>query len=365
MSKRVLYIVAVVALMFAACNASTNKSKLTPEEAVEYEDAECVAESEPANGNAEEASRIEVSKASLTLKVYDKNNRLICCFPVAVGSAYGNKQKNGDMKTPEGTFKISGKIQDAASWKSSKGDDNERVAGGYGPWFIRLDVPNINTIGICGTLEPELVGLRSSSGNIVMNNDDLDSLYNMINPHRTNIEVTIIPGERDLRADGKLEEQKESPAEPKREEETKAVTKEEPKEEKPAQKQDSKSSEVVANSDGEVWHKVAKGEYLSTIAQKYNTTVAKIKKLNPDLNPDKIREGQRIKVYGAEEVTSTTDNSKAQNTPTSGEVYHKVAKGEYLSTIASNYGTSINKIKELNPGLNPDRIREGQKIRVR
>ncbi|NLZ19772.1 MAG: peptidoglycan DD-metalloendopeptidase family protein [Bacteroidales bacterium] len=44
--------------------------------------------------------------------------------------------------------------------------------------------------------------------------------------------------------------------------------------------------------------------------------------------------------------------------------YHTVKSGDTLSAIAKREGKSINAIKNLNPGLNPDKIRIGQKIRV-
>lgn len=44
--------------------------------------------------------------------------------------------------------------------------------------------------------------------------------------------------------------------------------------------------------------------------------------------------------------------------------YHKVRRGETLSKIASKHGTTIAKIKKLN-GLKSDKIREGQRLRVR
>ena len=45
-----------------------------------------------------------------------------------------------------------------------------------------------------------------------------------------------------------------------------------------------------------MWHTVKQGEYLSVIASDYNTSVSAIKRLNPDINVDRIREGQRIRV---------------------------------------------------------------------
>lgn len=44
--------------------------------------------------------------------------------------------------------------------------------------------------------------------------------------------------------------------------------------------------------------------------------------------------------------------------------YHKVRRGETLSSIARSHGTTVQRIKKLN-GLKSDRIREGQRLRVR
>ena len=48
----------------------------------------------------------------------------------------------------------------------------------------------------------------------------------------------------------------------------------------------------------------------------------------------------------------------------SGSLYHKVRQGETLSSIASRHGTTVKRIKKLN-GLKSDRIRVGQRLRVR
>lgn len=354
---KILPILFAAALITAACSApQTKKSEPTSSE-VAYEGPEYVETYETADGNPKQASHIVINKATLTLKLYDKRSRLISSFPVAVGRIHGQKRTNGDLKSPEGEFKI-GKIQAASNWKSTSADGKERVKGGYGPWFIRLDVPNIASVGICGTLNPELVGLRSSTGNIVMRNSDLDSLTKMINQ---NVTVTINPGERDLRADGKYTEDIAAKEQPQSTATTEATAPEK------STKQEAPKVENTATTDsnGDVWHTIAKGEYISTIAAKYGTTTNKIKRLNPGLNVDRIREGQRIKVYGAEEAATTTKNAKAESTTAPGEVWHTVAKGELASKIVSRYGITLSELKRLNPGLNVDRIREGQKLRVK
>ena len=44
--------------------------------------------------------------------------------------------------------------------------------------------------------------------------------------------------------------------------------------------------------------------------------------------------------------------------------WHTVRSGETVSGIAAKYGKSQRQIVSLNPGLNANRIRIGQKIRV-
>ena len=56
-----------------------------------------------------------------------------------------------------------------------------------------------------------------------------------------------------------------------------------------------KSKSRKNKSSATTSYKVRKGENLSTIAHKNNTTVAKIKKAN-GLSSDNIREGQRLKI---------------------------------------------------------------------
>ncbi len=58
---------------------------------------------------------------------------------------------------------------------------------------------------------------------------------------------------------------------------------------------------------------------------------------------------------------STSSSSYKAAKPTS---YHKVRRGETLTSIAAKYGTTVQKLKKLN-GLKSDRIRYGQRIKVR
>ena len=58
----------------------------------------------------------------------------------------------------------------------------------------------------------------------------------------------------------------------------------------------------------------------------------------------------------------TSSRSSRKNSQASS--YHKVRRGETLTAIATKHGTTVSKIKKLN-GLKSDRIREGQRLKVR
>lgn len=69
-----------------------------------------------------------------------------------------------------------------------------------------------------------------------------------------------------------------------------------------------------------------------------------------------------------EEIYKTDEEIEAEEKRIAAEraamKWHTVKNGDTVSAIARKYGVSMNKIKELNPGINLNKIRIGQKIRV-
>ena len=103
---------------------------------------------------------------------------------------------------------------------------------------------------------------------------------------------------------------------------------------------------------------VQSGDTLTSIAKKYNTTVEAICELNPEItNPNLIYVGQVIKVP----VCGYTSTSAKPIE----KVYHIVKRGETLTSIAKQYGTTVGMLKLLNIFKNPNLIYVGQKIRIR
>ena len=100
-------------------------------------------------------------------------------YPVCVGKAKGQKQKKGDMKTPECTaenpFTIT-EIVDASNWHHDFGDGRGSILS-YGNWFMRLKTPGHSGIGIHGSTNNESsVPGRGSEGCIRLRDDDLIQL---------------------------------------------------------------------------------------------------------------------------------------------------------------------------------------------
>ena len=91
---------------------------------------------------------------------------------IAVCKESGNKEKPGDMKTPEGLFSVQ-QIQDASAWTHDFGDGKGEIRGAYGSHFIRLKTPGHRGIGIHGTHDPASIGTRATEGCVRLNNSDL------------------------------------------------------------------------------------------------------------------------------------------------------------------------------------------------
>ncbi|MFJ5750114.1 LysM peptidoglycan-binding domain-containing protein [Peribacillus frigoritolerans] len=81
-------------------------------------------------------------------------------------------------------------------------------------------------------------------------------------------------------------------------------------------------------------------------ANKYGTTVDKLRTLNPKVNPNSLQIGQKLVLSGS---TVT---------------YHTVVKGNTVSALAEKYGSSIKNIKSWNELGDNNMIYAGQSLRV-
>jgi len=134
-----------------------------------------------------------ISKETMTLSVYDYQGSILNIFSIACGKNVGDKEKSGDLKTPEGIFPIVD-IQDASKWTHDFGDGNGEIDGAYGSHFIRLST-NFKGIGIHGTHDNTSLGKRVTEGCIRLKNEDLLELVEYVS---IGMPVVIIPSKKDI-----------------------------------------------------------------------------------------------------------------------------------------------------------------------
>ncbi len=110
---------------------------------------------------------------------------------------------------------------------------------------------------------------------------------------------------------------------------------------------------------------VQKGDSLSKISLKYNTSVDKLMKLN-SLSSTNIKVGQKLKVplSGTAAVVEKSSAPKADASESKDTITHKIQSGETLGGIAKKYNTSVKSLTELNGIKDPRKIRVGQVLKV-
>ncbi len=123
---------------------------------------------------------IVISKKDLCLNVYSApkggDTTLLAQYPVCLSRNKGDKERTGDMRTPESSlekpFHIK-QIQNASDWEHDFNDGRGSILA-YGDWFMRLDCPGFNGIGIHGsTNNAHTVPGRDSEGCIRLRDSDL------------------------------------------------------------------------------------------------------------------------------------------------------------------------------------------------
>lgn len=100
------------------------------------------------------------------------------------------------------------------------------------------------------------------------------------------------------------------------------------------------------------FHTIQKGDTFWSLSRKYNIPVATLEKLNPNVNPNKLSIGQRIRL------------KPAQSQPVSNTGTHVIEKGDTFWSLSKKYNTTVDNLKAMNPNVNPNALSIGQKINV-
>lgn len=110
-----------------------------------------------------------------------------------------------------------------------------------------------------------------------------------------------------------------------------------------------KPKKVISKDTKTIYYTVRKGDTLSEIDARYNTTVKKLVDLNNIKNPNLIYSGQKIKINGSAEKV----------------IIYTVRKGGTLSGIAQKYNTTVAKLVKDNRIKNKNKIYPGQKLKIK
>lgn len=103
------------------------------------------------------------------------------------------------------------------------------------------------------------------------------------------------------------------------------------------------------NIDNNNYYIVKAGDTLYSIANKYGLTVDELKKIN-NLSTNNLSIGQKLLIKDDNNLDSNYD-------------IYVVKGGDTLYSIASRYGLTVNKLKDIN-NLNSDNLSIGQKLLV-
>jgi membrane-bound lytic murein transglycosylase D len=112
-------------------------------------------------------------------------------------------------------------------------------------------------------------------------------------------------------------------------------------------------------------HVVRRGETLSHIGSRYRVSVSLIRGANGNVDPRRLRVGQRliIPVAAAQGRQVSSASARSATPPSSG--YHTVRGGESLWTIARRYGVDVSELRRWN-GMDGGEtlVKVGQRLRV-
>ncbi len=102
-------------------------------------------------------------------------------------------------------------------------------------------------------------------------------------------------------------------------------------------------------------YRTVPGDTLSCIASRHGVTLERLREDNPHLGR-RLEAGTRLRIVGGRDPRA---DDAARTTP----LHHRVAAGENPTRIAERYGTTLEALRALNPGLG-DRVRVGRSLVV-
>jgi len=110
---------------------------------------------------------------------------------------------------------------------------------------------------------------------------------------------------------------------------------------------------------------IVKGDNFSTLAPKFHVSAKAIADANPNVEPTKLKIGQKIHIPAppAPTTPAVTGTAPLEGAIAGGEQTYTVKSGDTLTKIAGQFGTTIKALRAAN-GLKTDRLSVGQKLKI-
>lgn len=121
---------------------------------------------------------------------------------------------------------------------------------------------------------------------------------------------------------------------------------------------------LAASSTYATDYEINHGDTLWQIAQKYNTTVENLARINNIQNINLIYAGHKLKIDDEQILVDVTPSTVDSSASISTNTIHTVSLGDTLTNIAKRYNTTVAQLQLLNNISNPHLIYIGQAIRV-
>ena len=123
------------------------------------------------------------------------------------------------------------------------------------------------------------------------------------------------------------------------------------------------STEAASNSEIEtskgLFYIVQQGDTLSSIADEYDSTIRELRKMNKLGKGSLLRIGMKLRVPKEESLPTSLEDI-----PGSDIVAHTVKAGENLTTIAKQYGVTVEEIREANKLKKKSKINAGMTLNI-
>jgi LysM repeat protein len=128
----------------------------------------------------------------------------------------------------------------------------------------------------------------------------------------------------------------------------------------------------VVKSASKISHRVKRGETLNSIASRYGVRVSDLRNWNNISYRHKLKRGQLLAIYieraaksaNAPAIAEKPKAPEPADAPAGKPRIHSVRPGETMTSIARNYGTTVDQLSVWNDNMDPASLQAGQKLKL-